>query len=63
MKENDREACREAAQLYPFGQLSEQAMLSQDILGVDIIFQEFISQGVMFRCVPGHVTSYGLSQS
>jgi hypothetical protein len=37
-----------------FRQLPEQAMLPQDLLGVRLIFEEFISQGIVCRCVPGH---------
>jgi len=29
-------------------------MLPQDILRVGTIFQEFIQQSIVFRCVPGH---------
>src|SRR5262252_9298953 len=29
-------------------------MLPENILGVGIIVEEFIQQGVLFRCVPGH---------
>jgi hypothetical protein len=38
----------------PFGQRPEQAMLAQDSFGVGLIFEEFIQQGIVFRCVPGH---------
>ncbi len=37
------ELCREGALDHPFRQLLQQAMRSQDILGVDIIFQSFVS--------------------
>ena len=46
---------------YPLGQLSQQPMLTENILRIGIIFQQFIQEGVLFLIDTGHLCLLSLA--